>query len=272
MTPEQRRMSEERAEFHLQELPPWDDFEVNSVDENYERRQPTPEQREQMIRTLEELGDLMAGTDARWQLDGAMNISLYGGDFIGVHKDTDISVEPEDLPSLEGHLLRRGFALFESQTRDDVNGPRRLKRVSADQVRRSGGENVAVNRVDERGKIIPGGDLNSIDLHLIRRDAEGRGVGNKGTPLPERWMFPSQRGMSGGPEISTSHPARTLYYKLYQGRNYDFTDLDRLAETGVLTEQDIDEVEQVLGGRAGGQPRECPCGPGSNRRSSGRRH
>jgi len=76
MTPEQRRMSEERAEFDVQEQPPWEDFEENSVDENYERRKPTVEEKERMDRTMEELGQLMSQSDVRWQLDGAINIPL----------------------------------------------------------------------------------------------------------------------------------------------------------------------------------------------------
>jgi len=144
-------------------------------------------------------------------------------------------------------LVGRGYGLFESLPRDGDDSSRRLRRVSADRVLGSElREKLAVNKIDGRGKIIPGGDLSSIDLHVIGRDSDGRALGKKGTPLPERWMTPERITVVGGKEVNISHPARTLYYKLHQGRNYDFTDLDRLVETGALSEQDLFEVKQVL--------------------------
>ena len=36
-----------------------------------------------------------------------------------------------------------------------------------------------------------------------------------------------------------------MYYKLHEGRDYDITDIQRLIETGEITEEDVDDVGEI---------------------------
>lgn len=239
---------QEESLIDIQEQPPWEDFETDALNDHLERRPPTEEEIVRMNHTLTRLGEVMSLTEARWQLDGATNISLYNeGEYIGVHKDVDLSIEPDDLALFEADMFRRGYAFFDSLSRADDKSPRKLKRISADDIL-SGktGHSLLLMHIDAKGKIVTNEELDAVDLHIIKRDDDGRALGLKGQPLPEKWLQARKLATSGGVELNASHPARVLYYKLHQGREYDFTDLDRLAKTGALSPEDVNEVQGVL--------------------------
>ena len=92
MTPEQKEASEIRERFQFQEHDPFSNF-LEQIDKNDERREPSPDEKIKMDNRLKELGRIFSNSSIMWQLDGAMNISLMAGKYIGIHKDTDISVE-----------------------------------------------------------------------------------------------------------------------------------------------------------------------------------
>ena len=248
MSDEQRRSSENRAKYHEQEEPPWEDF-AEKIDENFFRKKPSPEIIKTMNERLEELSEAFDGTSLNWHLDGALNISLMNGagsdpeKYIGEHKDVDISIEKSEIEALEAQLLKKGYGLFLSRTHDETKN-KIMKRVRHDDFNESDAEHMLIAAIDDNGKMRRYKALDFIDVHIIRRDEAGKALGVSGTPIPEKWLHPQIIEFHGR-RINISHPGKVLYYKLHQGRNYDFTDVERLLETGRITEKDIDDIGTV---------------------------
>jgi len=248
MTEEQRRASEIRADYTEQEQPPWEDF-TEKIDENFVRKRPSPEVIKTMNKSLEELGQVFEGSDLNWHLDGALNISLMNGagenseKYIGEHKDVDISVEKGELETLEAQLFKNGYGLFLSRTEDKTKN-KIMRRVSYRDFTESDAEHMLIAAIDENGKIRRDKSLNFVDVHIIQRGEVGKPLGVSGTPIPEKWVQPQPLEFHGR-QINISHPGKVLYYKLHQGRNYDVTDVEKLIETGKITEEDIDDIERV---------------------------
>lgn len=245
MTPEQKVATEEREQFFIQEGEKWDDEAW--VGHNEVRRIPSEEEQKRMDETMKRLGALFNGSNVKWQLDGALNISLMrGGDYIGVHKDTDISIEPNDLEALDAHLSKKGYGLFLSYAENphDEKSKKLMKRVDARGFREASAlEHYIIAAIDKKGKIVKGVD--QLDTHLIQRNADGQPTGYEGAVLLEEWMEPQPTEFQGE-TINVSHPARVAYYKLHMGRKYDMKDLELLAETGELSSADMDAIGDVM--------------------------
>lgn len=238
---------EDPHELWIQERDPFEDFTAH-IDAQDERRPPTPEERAEMDARLEAIGDLFAGVTARWHLDGATNISLLAGDYIGVHKDVDVSIDADDLELLEPTLRKRGYGFFISKPRDpgDAKSKRILQRVGAKALHGMD-EPVQLAAIDARGQVREDTSLNFIDVHLMHHEPDGRvrGIGELGTPIPASWCegIPTK---FHGRTIQRSHPAKVAYFKLHQTRSYDRTDLEKFAKTGALTPDDVADVEGVF--------------------------
>lgn len=241
MTDEQKELSETRAENWEQEQPPWEEY--NKVDKNFVRTSPSPEAVERMDKSLEELGQVFEGSDLNWHLDGAMNISLLKGEYIGEHKDVDISIEKNELEAVEAQLLKNGYGLFLSRT-EDVTKNKVLKRVDYTKFKDSDTEHMIIAAIDEDGKINRDKELGFIDVHTVERDETGSPLGESKVPIPEKWFQPQPMEFHGQ-QINLSHPSKVLYYKLHQNRGYDITDTQRLIETGKITEEDVDDIEKI---------------------------
>ena len=203
-----------------------------------------------MDQRMTELGSAFEGSDVRWHLDGALNISLLRGlssegeaNYIGYHKDVDLSVEKADLEKMEAQLLAHGYGFFLS-TIDAKTGEKIERRVGYKTFGSLESEHRLVCAIDENGGLVEGAVLSAVDLHLITRDEEGQALGIHGVPIPEKWVQPYPIDFKGH-QINISHPGKILYYKLHQGRDYDFTDIDRLVETGKLTVEDVDDVAEA---------------------------
>lgn len=244
--PEAERASLEsvREQFRNQERPAFFDETVLDQDKGDERREPTDAEREQMNENMQKLGNIFEGSDVSWQLDGALNISLMKGEYIGVHKDVDLTIDPDDLEKLEQQLFSKGYGLFLSSEHEDPK-KRKMEWASAGEFREAPEEHLMIAAVDEQGKIREGESLNFLDVHLVKRDEEGRPLGFGGVPLPEKWYEPQQTTFQEA-EINLSHPAKVAYFKLHGKRGFDQTDLRALAETGKLTMDDVNEIENVL--------------------------
>lgn len=242
------------AETWKQEQAPWEDFEENSIDENFERRSPDQEEEKKMNESLKSLGNIFEGSDINWHLDGAMNISLMNKgsdeeqvDYIGVHKDVDISVEKEELEKLEEQLKEKGYGLFLSETEVDENGEKSkvLRRIGYSQFKESENAHPIIMAMDEQGNVHQEEDLNGIDVHIIERNEQGDPLGYSGVTVSEEWMQPQPMTFQGE-QINLSHPAKVLYYKLHQNRGYDTTDVKYLLETDTLQEKDLENMEKVF--------------------------
>jgi hypothetical protein len=244
MTPEQKKNSEIRAKNWEQEQAPWVPFDDDNIDENFERKPATPEQKEDMDRRLSELADAFEGSSLNWHMDGALNISLINGKYIGNHKDVDLSIEKNELAALEAQLLKKGFGLFLSRTEDKTKN-KVMRRVGHADFADSETEHMLIVAINENGQIRRDKSLNFVDTHIVERNAEGQALGNSGVVIPDKWAKPYPVEFHGK-SINLSHPGKVLYYKLHQGRGYDTTDIQRLVETGKVTEEDVTDVEKVF--------------------------
>ncbi len=245
ITLEQKTASEIRERYKYQELGSFDYFMAN-IDKNEERRTPTPEEKERMDASLVQLGKIFGSSNTRWHIDGALNISLMKGEYIGIHKDVDISIEKDEIEKVDGQLARNGYGLFLSYLKntEEPDGKKIMERVGAKKFSEAELENLIIAAIDEQGKIKDGEMLNFIDVHLVKRNKSGRPVSWSGVELPDKW-FEAQPIQYQGQEIHLSHPAKVAYFKLYSERTYDRTDLKALAETGKLTSDDVAEIEHI---------------------------
>jgi|GEM_PF-953493 len=235
----------ERRENIYQERDAFDDFAAH-VDQSFERRKPTPEEVRQMDSNLLQLGRIFEGSDVRWHLDGAQNISLLKGEYIGIHKDIDISVEEADMAKFYDALAKSGYGLFLSYPKNpkEPRGKYVMERVEDLKPTENRPDGLMIAAIDEKGKIREEG-LNYPDVHLVKRNEQGKPIGWGGIELPEKW-FEAHTVELHGVQINLSHPAKVAYFKLHSTRNYDFTDLRALAETGELTPDDVAEIEQTI--------------------------
>jgi len=245
MTAEQKAASETRERFKFQERPQFLDESVTEQDKGDVRRTPTSEERESMDNNINRLGKIFEGSDVRWQLDGALNISLMKGDYIGVHKDVDLSIEADDLEKLDDQLGRNGYGLFLSTEHPTDETKRQMERVGAQQFREAPKTHLMIAAIDEQEKIKDNETLNYIDVHLVKRDNEGNPLGHGEIKLPTKWYEPQPKEYQET-EISLSHPAKIAYFKIHGTRPFDATDLRMLAEIGNLSTEDVDEIGQVF--------------------------
>jgi hypothetical protein len=243
--PPHKKPDEKAKENTYQERDAFDDFAAH-IDSNFERRKPTPEEVKQMDVNLAKLGKLFAGSDIGWQLDGGLNISLLKGEYIGVHKDIDISIEEGDLVKFYDTLKQNGYGLFLSYPRNsrEPKGKYVMERVRDLKPLENKRGELMIAAVDEQGKIRDE-SFNFPDVHLVKRNRAGRPTGWGGVELPEKW-FEARAIELNGTKIHLSHPAKVAYFKLHDTRNYDLTDLRALADTGEITPSDVAEIERVI--------------------------
>ncbi|MFA5048057.1 MAG: hypothetical protein WC516_03430 [Patescibacteria group bacterium] len=244
MSEEQKEMSRVRAELWEQERPLWESFS-DKVDKDFRRKEPSGAETRAMNESLSQLAELFRDSSVTWLLDGALNISLFRGDWIGVHKDVDISVERDQLRTLEAELAAKGYGLFFSIPPKEGGTSYTMRRVNADDFARAKESSLSVVAIDADGRILDDAPLNYLDVHVIARNEEGQPISPTGSVLPEGWLRPLPAKIDNGGVINLSQPARIAYYKIRSEREYDFTDLERLAETGYLTEGGLDAVVRV---------------------------
>jgi len=232
----------------IQKLKSWEPFDNKYIGKDSRRLPASSEQIEIMDQRLKDLSALFDGFD-KWHLDGALNISLLKKEYIGNHKDVDLSVERNDLKDLEVFLEKKGYGFFLSQNEkdnneeDDDNKEKVMRRVNHIGMKNYEGHPM-ICALGEKGKIDYSKSLNYVDLHIIDRDANNSPLLTSGVNCPEKWAksYPIEKD---GQKINLSHPAKVLYYKLNQGRNYDSTDVDQLLELGVVKEDDIKEIKSI---------------------------
>lgn len=241
---EKESLGSVRVRLRHQERPAFFDETVLDQDVRDTRREPNNAEREEMNEKLNKLGNLFECSGVRWQLDGALNISLMKGDFIGVHKDVDLTIDPDDLEKFEKILFAKGYGLFLSSQHEDPN-KRRMEWVSADEFRNAPDDHLMIVAFDEQGQILKDEPFNFLDVHLIKRDANGRPLGFYEAPLPKEWYEP-QVVLFHGKDINLSHPAKVAYFKLHGRRGFDQTDLFALAQTDKLTLGDVAAIEGVI--------------------------
>jgi len=257
MTDEQKEASKIRAKYYEQAQPLWDNalwdnnFEKKYLDESFVRKTPEAKEIKEMDGWIAELGEIFDGSGLNWHLDGALNISLMNErkkngeiNYIGYHKDVDLSVEKNELPELEAHLLKKGYGLFLSRT-NAAGKNKIMRRVGYADFHDSPTDHVLIFAMDKNGQLVMDRPLYSFDVHIIERNEAGQALGNSGVVIPEKWAqsYPIE---VQGKQINLSHPGKVLYYKLHQSRKYDTTDIERLIKIGKITEEDAADVEKAF--------------------------
>ena len=257
MSDEQREASEIRAKYYEQIQPLWNEddkyFEKKHLDENFIRKTPEAKEIKEMDSWMAELGNAFDGSNLNWHLDGALNISLMNErkkngeiNYIGYHKDVDLSIEKNELAQLEAHLLKKGYGLFLSRT-PAAGKDKIMRRVGYADFHDSPTDHVLIFAMDKNGRLVTDKPLYSFDVHIIERNEAGQALGNSGVVIPEKWAQPYTIEFQGK-QINLSHPGKVLYYKLHQTRKYDTTDIERLVKIGKITEEDVADVEKAFEG------------------------
>lgn len=225
---------------------PWQSL---SPGDQQKRRIPTQMEREKMDRALVALGNLMHDTSAWWQLDGALNVSLTKGDYLGVHADIDVSLLREDIPQLEKYLVEHGYGLFLYKRDDQPDEKMRTyRRVGAQAFTRTGDWqsqepwHLRIAAIDENGGIRQDADLPVVDIAVIERGEQGQLLGWRNVALPKKWLEGETIEFKSVP-IHLSNPARFVFNKIFFARPYDENDLKEYAATGALSTTDVDDIE-----------------------------
>lgn len=246
LSPEEAEASRIRAKNKFQDRDPFDSF-LDNIKENDERREATAEEKKIMDANLIKLGKIFKNSDLKWHLDGALNISLLKGEYIGIHKDVDISVEKFELRKLDNHLGKSGYGLFLSYSKNpgDPKSKKIMERVGADKFGEAQKDGFMIASIDKDGKIDEEENLNLIDVHIIERNSNGKPIGSNDTELPNEW-FEARSIDFKGEKLNIAQPIKVAYYKLHGIRNYDKTDLKKLAETGELNLDDVNNLEKIF--------------------------
>lgn len=217
-----------------------------------ERKKMTPEKRERYDRQLSKLTSMMNEAGVWWQLHGSMIIDVMqverGGDYVGWHADIDVFVLRKDVEKLEEFLKAKGYGLFlKVGTEDETK--RVFRRVSAKDYRRDQGGLPHVLEIDERGRAKKDEDqlwkiqMDPVD---IAEDGSMIDIFDEGARFPKEWLEGRTVNFHGQ-KMHICHPARYLAYKIRSAdRGYHDKDMDRLANLGVLTLKDLDDVEAVV--------------------------
>lgn len=242
MNNEERNLSEIR-EKNWEQINPWDDLGENFKDMT-ERRKIKPEEAEKINLSLKQLGKIFNESGVNWHLDGALNISLMKGEFIGMHKDIDISIERNNLEKLEAFLNKKEYAFFHSYYSQETD-KNIMRRVGHSDVGKSMHGNYLIASINKEGKLIKRDNLSTIDLHITERNTKGLPINKLGIELPEKWHNPQQTIIMSE-TINLSHPALIAYHKLQFWREYDMKDLYILAELNKLTLEDVNEIRDVI--------------------------
>lgn len=237
----------------FQERNPFDD-RTGNINPNEKRRPATEKEIKKMDNDLIQLGQLFEESDNSWHIDGALNISILKGEYIGIHKDVDISLEATELAETDSHLEQRGYGFFLSYSEDGTkpeDDPNHRKKHTMQRINFTDGDimpegtHLMLAAIDEDGNILEGQSLNFVDVHVIERNADGKPIGHHGVELPSEW-FVSKDYNFKGQKIKMSHPAKVAYYKFHEQRSYDTDDIKALVETGSLSIEDIGEIAQIF--------------------------
>lgn len=210
-----------------------------------ERPLADKEIREKMDREVVALGYLMKDAGVWWQLDGALNISLEKGEYIGTHVDVDISVLREDVTKLETHLKEHGYGLFLRKREGEGRIFRRVGATAFKYDEDNPEWQLRIAAVNEKGEIRTDVDLPSVEVAIIEHDEKGNNhLGWRDTILPEEWLKGKTINFRGA-SINLSHPARFLFNKVWFTRGYDEKDLEQFIKNGTLSKKDLDRVEKL---------------------------
>ena len=234
----------------IEERPHWGEFEGTKVTESGEYQEPTEEEKAAIEQRLGRLAEVFQSADFPWQLDGAINISLYDGKFIRNHKDLDVGVFKDDLSRLDTQLEKNGMGIYLTFEKGGKKLTRRLRGEDFATVE-PGKTELSICKVGADGRIDrdPGEPFNFVDLHVNERNQEGDVIGGPdGTTLPKEYFEPRQAVSPAGHEINVSHPAVVAFHKLQVGREHDLKDLELLAPH--LGERDFASLNGIIAGEA----------------------
>ncbi|MEK7637104.1 MAG: hypothetical protein AAB402_01775 [Patescibacteria group bacterium] len=242
---EEAEASQRQAKLAIQEIA---DHEIGSpfLTPDGERLPMTDTEREKMDQRLTLLGQLMKDANIRWHLDGALNISLYRDEYIGVHKDIDVTIDGQDTERLDAYLSEHEYGLFLVEAEDNPAGgfSGKFRRVDGKRFREAVSHKL-IAAIDEHGEIQRNAPLNFIDVRLPRRNADGAVLGYADVVLPQSWEAGRSKDFHGE-QLRLSHPAEVAYHKLHLSRSYDLTDMKILAAGQVLTEADMNDLERLI--------------------------
>lgn len=209
-------------------------------------RAPLSEERKLILtKMVLGLAHLFANSDIAWAIDGGLSISLLNGSFIGEHRDIDVCVEGSQLEELQRIIQHKNYGFFltpEASSREKMV----MKRVGWEEFSMTKAFLLWIIAIDEDGLIQKDRDLSFINIHVVRRDAQGVPLGEDDALLPKDWFEPRNIVFEQR-LINVASPVKTAYYKFLSLRNYDVTDLQYMFRSGMIDSSDVKEIERALG-------------------------
>lgn len=225
----------------IQFLPRFEELKGGQVDKQGKYTEPSLEQKVEIERRLDQLGDIMDGANFDYHLDGAINVSFLHNKFIRYHKDVDISIVYEDLEALDKQLKMKNHVIVYANRDNFTDTHQCLEIVSAKEITQRKLDELQLAKVDSNGII-----RDFIDLHVHPKDKAGNiTIENSGVVFPAKYFQKDKKYYTqGGHEIPVSHPVVVAYHKVESGRDYDFHDISYLKE--YLSDEDVAFLTNVF--------------------------
>ncbi len=235
-----------------QEIPPEDTYLMN-VDNNVERQPLTPEQKEKIDSALEKLYFLFCGEPSiNWKISGGLAISLLKGQYIGTHKDIDITVAKEKLPLLQDMLEERGYAFFLKHGGLSNKKLVQLERVDAEKFAQPLAKDIdrLIGAVDSHGNIKSSADLKFLDVLIGTLNQAGELVPEHADDIgiPQEWLHPKYVYFNGM-TFPVDYPGIVACSKIITEKPYnafDLRQLEAIRGRNALDIRDFDTIERVV--------------------------
>lgn len=217
-----------------------------------EEGKPSPERIDQIKKTLESVTSIMNQSGVEYQLDGALNISLYKDEFYRDHRDVDFSIFSKDLIKLIETFEINGYALFKlpKGTDEEVNKngilTHELLRSNDIEIKNVSRQLLFFVKVNEKFEIDTQ-NYYPIDIHCLDQNASGDIVRPNGHTIPKKyWENKPEHIFESGEKLSLNNPLILAYNKLIQGRQHDLKDVEHMIEIQMLTRKDLLEIDKLL--------------------------
>lgn len=213
---------------------------------------PSEERVREIKKKLEEIAQIFQDSNIHYVVDGALNIPLYNGNFFRDHRDIDFGVFSEDIPKLAQILEQKGYALFrfpkdtDEKVKKDNILIHELVRPDKIDISRVPHDHIFFLKVKKNFEI-DADNYECFDIHPIDRNENGDIVRLNGSVIPQKYYLTAPKYKTeSGKELQLCHPVILAYNKLLQGRDHDLADVEYMLKEGILSSENIKEIDALL--------------------------
>ena len=216
------------------------------------REKPSEERIGEIKNELEEAADLFQSADVPYIVDGALNISLYKGNFFREHRDIDFGVFSKDIPKLAHALERKGYALFrfpkdvDEKLKEKMVLPHELIRPDEIDISKISREHIFFLRVKDNFEIDTD-NYTCFDIHALDQNENGDIVRLNGTVIPKEYYENTpEYTTDSGKKLRLCHPTILAYHKLLEGREHDLADVEYMMKENMLSKENFLELDGLF--------------------------